>query len=161
MVVAGSSAGGNLAAAVALHARDQGSPSLAFQVLIYPVIDSSMTSASYQLDTSGTLLDRDQMAWYWNQYVPDQQDKKNPLASPAHSLSLKGLPPAYVITAEFDPLRDEGEEYARRLRADGVDVISTRYDGQIHGFMGLLGIVSDANTALNDLCLFLRDRLSS
>jgi acetyl esterase len=133
--VSGASAGGNLAAAVALRARDEGGPELVLQYLIYPVIDSRMSTASYDDNADGYGLSRDAMRWYWDVYVPNPADRENPYASPMHAADLSRLPPAYVLTAEFDPLRDEGEAYAAAMEAAGVPVTLKRYDGLIHGFM--------------------------
>jgi acetyl esterase len=133
--VAGASAGGNLAAAVALRARDEGGPELVLQYLIYPVMDSRMNTASYDENADGYGLTREAMRWYWQVYVPNHEDRENPYASPMHAADLSMLPPAYVLTAEFDPLRDEGEAYAAGMEAAGVPVTLKRYDGLIHGFM--------------------------
>jgi acetyl esterase len=133
--VSGASAGGNLAAAVALRARDEQGPALHLQYLVYPVCDSSMTMPSYEANAEGYSLTREAMRWYWQCYVPDAGLREHPYASPAHAKDFSGLPPAYVLTAEFDPLRDEGEAYAAALKAAGVPVTLMRYDGQIHGFM--------------------------
>jgi acetyl esterase len=151
IVVAGSSAGGNLAAAVTLMARAAGAPQIAGQILIYPVIDPRMDTESYRLFGSGYGLDRDQMKWFWSSYVPDERARHEPLVAPCLSESLAGLPPALVITAEFDPLRDEGEQYARALRAAGVRVKLHRYEGQIHGFVPMRGVLADADAALNEI----------
>jgi acetyl esterase len=135
MGVSGASAGGNLAAAVALRARDEGGPNLVLQHLIYPVIDSRMSTASYDENAEGYGLTRDAMRWYWDVYVPDLEQREHPYASPIHAADLSSLPPACVLTAEFDPLRDEGEAYAAAMKAAGVPVTLKRYDGLIHGFM--------------------------
>jgi acetyl esterase len=144
IAVGGSSAGGNLAAAAALALRDAepqesaNAPLLAAQLLLYPVLDSRLATASIAQFGRGHLLDRDQMAFYWDAYAPGGAvDRGSPLVSPAHAPSLAGLPPAVVVTAECDPLRDEGEQYAARLRADGVRVDLRRVRGQIHGFLAL------------------------
>ena len=134
LAVAGASAGGNLAAAVALAARDRGAPALAHQSLIYPVTDRDFGRASYRENGDGYGLDLDTMEYFWNCYATSEEDTSNPYACPAAAEDLSGLPPAYVLTAEFDPLRDEGEEYGERLRAEGVPATVTRYDGMIHGF---------------------------
>jgi acetyl esterase len=149
LAVAGSSAGGNLAAAVALKARDAGWPEISLQVLIYAVLDSRLETASYRDFADGFLLTATQMRWYWQQYVSDESQLEDFRVSPAHAESLAGLPPAIIVTAEFDPLRDEGEEYAARLRDSGVTAETIRYEGQVHGFMALLSLVADAEIALN------------
>ena len=137
LAVGGDSAGGNLAAVVALMARDRGGPSLAHQLLIYPVTNHAFDTASYVENASGYLLTRDMMIWAWKHYLADEQDGRNPLASPLRADDLSGLPPALVITAEFDPLRDEGEAYAARLREVSVPTRCTRYDGMFHGFFSM------------------------
>ena len=114
--VSGDSAGGNLATVVALMAREKGGPPLAFQLLVYPVTDCDFTSASYEANADGYFLTRDWMTWFWDHYIPDVSQRSDPRASPLRVKDLSGLPPALVITAEFDPLRDEGEAYAERLR---------------------------------------------
>jgi acetyl esterase len=156
VAVAGSSAGGNLAAAIALDSRRR-EWSLALQVLVYPVIDSRMDTPSYEKFAEGFLLRRDQMAWFWDQYAPSPVDRTDPLLSPAHAKDLTGLPPAVVVTAEFDPLRDEGEEYASHLRSSGVKVSSRRAIGQTHGFLSLLGVIPSAHRAFEDLVEDIRD----
>jgi acetyl esterase len=141
VAVAGDSAGGNLAAAVALMARDRGAPAIAYQLLIYPVTmpAAGSTFASYSDNADGYLLTRAGMVWFWDHYLATPDDGKNPYASPLHAADLSGLPPAMVITAEFDPLRDEGLAYARRLQEAGVSVKSSHYDGMIHGFFWMAG----------------------
>jgi acetyl esterase len=136
LAVGGASAGGNLAAAVALHARDHGGPAIAYQLLVYPVTDSRMDSASYESNGEGFGLSRQAMEWFWEQYVPagGAVSRDDPRVSPAHASELSGLPRAHVITAEYDPLRDEGEAYAARLEAAGVPVRVDRVPGHLHGF---------------------------
>jgi acetyl esterase len=133
MAVAGDSAGGNLAAVTALMARDRGGPPLVFQLLLCPVLDAHMDSPSYEQNASGFGLTRTAMEWYWMHYLSAPEDRDHPYASPLRAPVLSGLPPALVITAEYDPLRDEGEAYAARLRTFGVDAVASRYDGTIHG----------------------------
>jgi acetyl esterase len=146
LAVAGESSGGNLAAATAIRLRDEGSPPLALQVLIYPALDSSMSSASYIEFEDGYFLTKSLMDWAWNQYA--KAELAHPWVSPLHAPSLAGLPPALVITAEYDPLRDEGHAYAERLRTAGVEATSTDYPGMIHGFYGMGGIFPAAKEAL-------------
>jgi acetyl esterase len=160
LAVAGSSAGGNLAAAVALRARDEGGPPIALQALIYPVTDASMDSDSMRDLGVGYLLERRLMQWYWSQYLQDEAQRRNPWASPMAADSLAGLPPALVITAELDPLRDEGEAFAQRLEDDGGEAEVTRYPGQVHGFMGVLGSIADADLALDALADWIAARLT-
>lgn len=148
IAVAGDSAGGNLAAAVALMARDRGGPALAYQLLIYPVTDHSFETASYRDNAEGYLLSRKDMEWFWQHYLAGAADGANPYASPLRAVDLAGLPPASVITAEFDPLRDEGEAFAERLRAAGVATESRRYDGMIHGFFNLAALLDQGKQAI-------------
>lgn len=131
--VAGDSAGGNLAAGVALRARDEGLP-LTYQLLIYPCIDDRQTRPSMVDNASGYFLSAVDMAWFWDQYVPAEH-RDNPYAVPGRATDLTGLAPAHVQTAEYDPLRDEGEEWADRLNAAGVNSTVTRFDGAVHGFV--------------------------
>ena len=134
VAVGGASAGGNLAAAVTLMARERGGPGLAYQLLVYPSVGNDGSSQSFVDNSQGYGLDREAMEWYWGHYLRDDADATNPLAAPLLTGDLSGLPPALVITAEFDPLRDEAEEYARRLREAGVEAACSRYDGMVHGF---------------------------
>ena len=134
LAVGGDSAGGNLAAAVALMARDRGKPKIGFQLLIYPATDASMDTPSVRENAEGYFLTNSALAWFWNHYLRDDRDRANPYAAPIKATNLSGLPPALVVTAEYDPLRDEGESYAARMRAAGVPVTCTRYD-TIHSFL--------------------------
>ncbi|MCL4115038.1 UNVERIFIED_CONTAM: hypothetical protein GTU68_008281 [Idotea baltica] len=131
--VAGDSAGANLAAGVALRARDEGL-SLGYQLLIYPCIDDRQSRPSMIDNASGYFLSASDMAWFWDQYVPAEH-RDNPYAVPARATDIVGLAPAHVQTAEYDPLRDEGEEWAARLNAAGVPATMTRFDGAVHGFI--------------------------
>lgn len=150
LAVGGDSAGGNLSAAVALRARDEGGPPLRMQVLIYPVTDHEFGTASYQENADGYLLTQDMMRWFWDHYLPEASHGKDPLASPLQATDLSGLPPAYVLTAEFDPLRDEGEAFAARLSEAGVAVTQKRYDGHIHAFWQMPGVFPTAVSAAED-----------
>ncbi len=132
LAVAGSSAGGNLAAAVALRARDEGGPRLAHQSLICPVVDSDFTRPSYIANGEGYGLNYDTMVYFWQCYVRGEADASNPYVAPMAAGDLSGVASAFVLTCEFDPLRDEGEAYAERLREAGVPVKLSRYDGQVH-----------------------------
>jgi acetyl esterase len=134
VVVAGDSAGGNLAAAVALRARDRGGPAIALQVLGCPITDCTFEQRSYVDNASGYVLTARSMRWFWDHYLPLPADRSHPEAAPLRAASLAGLPAAYVVTAEYDPLRDEGAQYADRLRAEGVPVAHRDYLGAIHGF---------------------------
>jgi acetyl esterase len=150
IAVGGDSAGGNLTASVALMARDRGGPKLVFQLMVYPVTDlTAMDNESYRENGHHYFLTTEKMDWYRRQYLTDLVDASNPYASPLHAGDLSGLPPALVITAEFDPLRDEGEDYAARLAQSGVAATTTRYDGVFHGFFAL-GMVLDAAKQANE-----------
>jgi acetyl esterase len=152
LVVAGDSAGGNLAAAVALMARDRQGPGIAFQVLVYPATDLvEMTTESYRENGEGYLLTADSMRWFRDHYVPDEARRSEPYCSPARAEDLSGLPPAFVATMEFDPLRDDGEAYAERLREAGVPVTVQRYDGQVHGLFWLGGMCDRYSGLVEDI----------
>ncbi|GAC1314899.1 MAG: alpha/beta hydrolase [Acidimicrobiales bacterium] len=161
LAVAGDSAGGNLAAVVARRARDAGGPAVAFQLLVYPVTDATCSSASYRENADGYLLTADMMAWFLAHYLgPDGTDKAQlGDVSPLFIDDLQGLPPALVVTAEFDPLRDEGEAFAERLRAAGVDVTLSRYDGMIHGFWAMDAVFDSGVKALEETVAALREGL--
>jgi acetyl esterase len=141
--VGGDSAGGNLAAAVSLKARDAGRPPLAFQLLIYPAVDPDMNFPSARDNAEGYSLTTADMRWFWNNYVPDPAQRNDPLAAPLRAESLRDVPPAIVVTAEYDPLRDEGERYADRLEEAGVTVRRRSYRGTIHGFLWMADALSD------------------
>jgi acetyl esterase len=151
IAVGGDSAGGNLAAAVAIAARDRQGPRLAAQLLIYPVTDFDFTTESYEQNGEGYLLTKGSMQWFWAHYLGAQDLGKDPYACPARADDLAGLPPAFVATAEFDPLRDEGEAYAANLRIAGVDVTAKRYDGMLHGFAWTLGATPSGAALIDDL----------
>ncbi|MFC6863765.1 alpha/beta hydrolase [Halomicroarcula sp. GCM10025817] len=138
LVVGGDSAGGNLAAATCLRARDADGPDIAHQVLVYPVLDRNFETDSYRENAEGYLLTRAAMRWFWDHYLESSFDAKNPYAAPLEARDLSGLPPATVVTAEFDPLRDEDLAYAERLRDAGVPVEVRRYEDMIHGFLPML-----------------------
>jgi acetyl esterase len=157
LAVAGDSAGGNLAAVVARHARDANGPPIAFQLLVYPGIDMTCSLPSHTENGEGYFLDSDMMDWFLDNYMADA-DLRHPDASPLFADDLAGLPPALVVTAEFDPLRDEGEAYAERLRQAGVTVTTSRYDGMIHGFYGL-DIFDAGKRAMAETVTALRDAL--
>ncbi|OBK33044.1 esterase [Mycobacterium sp. 1245111.1] len=134
VVVGGDSAGGNLAAVTAVMARDRGGPSIAAQLLIYPVIAADFDNESYRLFGTGFYNPKPALQWYWDQYVPAHADREHPYASPLHA-NLAGLPPAVIVTAGHDPLRDEGHAYADALEAAGVVTVRCPFQGGIHGFM--------------------------
>ena len=138
LAVGGDSAGGNLAAAVAMMARDQGGPAIAFQLLFYPCTDAALdTPSQKEFAADGYVLSRGDMEWFWNHYLGagSETEKTNPYACPLRAKNLAGLPPALVMTASHDPLRDEGERFAQRLISAGVKVTCTRYEGVTHGFI--------------------------
>jgi acetyl esterase len=150
VVIGGDSAGGNMAAVCAVRARDAGGPELALQVLVYPVTDSDFETESYVAHGGeDTLLGRQEMIWFFEQYVPAGTDSAHPEISPLRTTDLSGLPPAIVVTDEFDPLRDEGIAYAARLRDAGVPVTEHHYDDMMHGFFsfpGLFATGTESNT---------------
>jgi acetyl esterase/lipase len=161
LAVAGDSAGGNLAAAVALALRDTG-PALRAQVLVYPVTDGTLGEPSMDENGDGYFLTKATMAWFWDHYMGDRDRATEPTASVLHAPdeALAGLPPALVITAEFDPLRDEGEAYASRLAAAGADVTTSRYDGMIHGFFSMGDFVPEGKAAIDEASEMLRAALA-
>jgi acetyl esterase len=161
VAIGGDSAGANLTAVVALMARDRKGPALVHQLLVYPVTDSACDTDSYRDNADGYLLTRDAMVWFWDHYTRDEHDRRNPYAAPLRAADLDGLPPALVITAEFDPLRDEGEAYAQRLREAGVAVRLSRYAGMIHGFFGMGAILDQAKGAMQEAAGCLRSAFSS
>jgi acetyl esterase len=148
LAVGGDSSGGNLAAAVALLARDRGRPALVHQLLVYPNTDYRADTPSMQAVTDQHFFNPTAVRWYWGMYLASPQDGSSPLASPLRSGDLSGLPPATVITAEYDPLRDEGELYASRLEQAGVPATVIRYDGMMHGFFTMVGILDTARSAV-------------
>nr|WP_294512462.1 alpha/beta hydrolase [uncultured Rhodopila sp.] len=163
VAVAGDSAGGNLAAVVALMARDRGGLALSCQVLIYPVTApaAATQSASYQENAEGYLLTKGSMESFWDHYLASPDEGKNPYASPLHAADLSRLPPAMVITAEFDPLRDEGLAYAKRLQQAGVSVNAVHYAGLIHGFFWLAGALDAGRELTADIGNELRKQASA
>jgi len=162
IAVAGSSAGANLAAAVALMARDKNGPPITAQVLMYPVTNCRSTDTeSYSKFGNEFYLTKKQMESFINAYVPRREDRKNPLASPLLSDNLKRLPPALVITAEFDPLRDEAEAYSKRMQEAGIAVVHTRYKGMIHGFVGMGRLLPQADQAIDEMTGFLKGQFDA
>ena len=147
---------GNLAAAVCLLARERGGPSIDHQVLIYPVTDCDFERPSYRANAEGYFLTRDMMRWFWKQYLPEGVDSRTPLAAPLHA-DLRGLPGATVITAGYDPLRDEGVAFADALSAAGVAVELREFKGMIHGFVSLPMGLTQSAAAIDYLCQRLRD----
>ena len=138
IIVGGDSAGGNLAAIMAQRSRDRGGPPIAFQALVYPVTDADLDNASYTAEENQLMLSRESMVWFWDHYLPDAARRSETDASPLQAKDFAGLPPAIVLTAEYDVLRDEGEAYADRLQEAGVPVDRFRVPGQMHGFFTLL-----------------------
>ena len=156
--VMGDSAGGNLAAVVARRLRDEGGPRLAGQVLVYPVTyQVGPDTASRKENAEGYFLTRDDMAWFGGHYFESVEDAKGPDASPANAESLSGLTPALVVTAGYDPLRDEGEAYAGSLAEAGVPTDHTRYDGMIHGFLNFYGVTERADEVASQASEWLRN----
>jgi acetyl esterase len=151
IVVGGDSAGGNLAAAAALMARDRGAPPLAAQLLIYPMIAADFGTESYRVFGEGFYNPRRALQWYWDQYVPAPADREHPYASPLHA-DLSGVPPTVLLTAGHDPLRDEGIAFGDALDAAGVPTTRRHYEGGIHGFvtMPMLGLAHQARTQVCD-----------
>lgn len=149
--VMGDSAGGNLAAVVSLAARDGGLPLPVAQGLIYPAVDMEFTAASHASVGAGFGLEQRTMHWFREQYVPDSSRWRETRVSPLHAADLTGLPPALVVTAGFDPLRDEGDAYAEALRRAGTPVRHLRYDGMIHGFFGM-GILPGGLERAAEIC---------
>ena len=161
IVVCGDSAGGNLSAVVSLMARDRGGPELRGQVLIYPVTNLDFGTDSYRDNGDGSKgLSEDGMRWFWQHYVRTQSEGFEPYASPLRADTIADLPPALVITAEYDALRDEGELYAERLERGGIPTQLTRYDGVIHGFVSMFAAVPEGDTAVNQIAGFLKRMLA-
>jgi len=161
IAVGGDSAGGNLAAVVALMARDRGGPKLAFQLLVYPATDTDFETRSYRENSEGYFLTRADMVWFWNHYAPRDEDRRNPYAAPLRAASLRGLPPALVITAEFDPLCDDGNAYAARLREDGVPVRLSQQDGLIHGFFQMGAVIDRGRASVDEGSRALKDAFAT
>lgn len=160
IAVGGSSAGGNLAAVVALMARERGTPKVAFQLLHVPVTDHDFDTPSYRVNGSGFGLTRSGMRWFWDNYAPDPKLRDEPYASPLRAKDLSGLPPAHIVTAECDPLRDEGKAYATRLRQAGVPTTYVEYPGMVHGFTGMAMSIPMGRTAIDDMSAALRKALA-
>jgi acetyl esterase/lipase len=160
VAIGGDSAGGNLAAVVSHLAVSEGGPVPAFTLSIYPVTDLSEKRASYRLFREGFVLTESQMDWYRSHYLPDEAAALDPRASPLLAEDFAGLPPTCIVTAGFDPLRDEGEEYGRRLREAGVPVALKRHPGLVHGFANAVGSTRFGRRAMRDVVDTLRQRLA-
>lgn len=160
IAVGGSSAGGNLAAVVALMARERGTPRVAFQLLHVPVLDHDFDTPSYRANGAGFGLTLKGMRWFWDLYAPDPKMRDDPYASPLRAKDLSGLPPAHVVTAECDPLRDEGKAYATRLQKAGVTTTYVEYPGMVHGFTGMAMVIPVGRTAIDDMGAALRRALA-
>jgi acetyl esterase len=148
VAVGGDSAGGNLAAVLCQRVRDEYGPDIDFQLLVYPVVDCTLSQPSIEENAEGYFLTKETVAWFVGHYLGGV-DPMDPSVSPLYADSFAGLPPALVITAEFDPLRDEGEAYAAAMREAGVAVESVRYDGQVHGFFAMAALLDDAKLAID------------
>lgn len=161
LVLVGESAGGNLAAACAIRARDAGGPALAGQVLAYPVTDHELETASYrEVGEKNWLLSTADMTWFWDQYCPPAVDRTDPLVSPLRVAEAAGLPPAFLMVGELDPLREEGLAYAARLAAAGVPTRVRRDADMLHGYLGAAAAVPLAAEALDEACAWIRARLA-
>ncbi|MEX0942385.1 MAG: alpha/beta hydrolase [Pseudomonadales bacterium] len=156
IAVGGDSAGGNLSAAVCLMARESGGPRLVHQLLLYPVTDHNFETESYAVNGEGFMLTREGMQWFFNHYLAAGADSADPLVSPLRAKDLAGLPTATIVTAEFDPLRDEGEAYGEKLSRAGVDVLVKRFDGMIHGFVHMSDLLTQGADAIDLAALRLR-----
>ena len=160
LAVGGDSAGGNLSAVVARRARDAGL-ALALQALVYPATDHGCRWPSYAENSSGPAFHTADMEWFWEQYLHDPARAAEPDCCPLRAPDLSRLAPAIVLTAEYDPLRDEGEAYANALRAAGVPVVLHRYDGLIHGFLRMPAVIGRADGAVTLVAEAVRDALAS
>jgi len=164
LVVGGDSAGGNLAAVCALRARDRGGPALAAQLLVYPVTDTDLTTPSYiqhGSDELPLLLGTREMAWFFSHYVRSDADRSNQEVAPLRASNLSGLPPAIVVVAEYDPLRDDSTRYAERLAQAGVDVTILTYDDQPHGFFSFVNAFPTGNKAVASVGAWVRELIAA
>ena len=162
LVVAGDSAGGNLATVVARKARDAGGPAIALQVLIYPAVDTDPERQHYaKYRDTKFILNAPDMQWFFNHYMPNPADRTNPDVAPLRAESLEGLPPAYIVLAGHDPLLEEGLEYGQRLEESGVPVTTVRHDDQIHAFFTLPNLIEAGNRALVECGAFIKAALAA
>ena len=159
--VIGDSAGGNLAAAVTLKARDERGPQIACQVLVYPATQYGWDTPSYHANAKGYLLERPLMEYFWKHYAPDLADGSDPYLAPLAATSHADLPPALVVSAELDPLCDDGEQYSQKLRAAGVPVKYSLYQGMIHGFLSMAGILDRTQALFDEIGQQVRSILES
>lgn len=160
LIVAGDSAGGNLSAVMAQRAKAAGGPRIALQVLVYPVTDCDLETTSYRDPANQLMLSRESMIWFWDQYAPDPEARLHPDAAPLRNADLLRLPPAVVVTAEHDVLRDEGELYATRLLKAGVPVRHQRFAGQMHGFFTMVDILPGAAAAMDYVAAAIEEHLA-
>ncbi len=158
--VTGESAGGNLAAVVCLKSREEKGPKINFQCLLYPVTDADMTRPSYEENGAGYLLETQTMAWFWDTYCPQESQRSHPYASPLRAASLAELPPALVITAEYDPLRDEGEAYAEALNNAGTPATYSCYPGLVHDFLATAALFECSKPGLAEAVNAFRQHLA-
>ncbi|HLW95508.1 MAG TPA: alpha/beta hydrolase [Solirubrobacteraceae bacterium] len=163
LVIGGDSAGGNMAAVCAVRARDRGGPALAAQVLVYPVVDTDTTTTSYLTHGADEtlMLGAREMEWFIGHYLPNAADRVHPEAAPLRASDLSRLPPAIVVIAEYDPLRDEGVSYAEALAAAGVEVAVHRYDDQPHGFFSFVNAFQTGNRAVERVGAELREMIAA
>jgi len=151
LAVGGDSAGGHLAAVVGLLARDRKGPRIDLQALIYPITDCNFNTPSYLENIEGYMLTRDLMKWFWNHFIEDEGQANDPYVSPLRAKNFSDLPQALIITAEYDPLRDEGQAFGKRLQEAGVKVTLSRYPGMIHGFIRMTARLDNAKEALDEI----------
>ena len=159
MAIMGESAGATLSTVACIMIRERGGPRLALQVLVYPVTDCNFQTRSHKKYADGYMLTREMMKWIWDQYLTDKGEATDPYVSPLRAENLRDLPKALVLTAEYDPLCDEGEAYARRLMEAGVKVRHSRYDGVVHGFFRMTNRVDRARQALQQVSSALKNAL--
>ena len=150
IAIGGDSAGANLSAAVCLLARDRGGPRARLQLLAYPATEYAVERESWRDNAKAPILTAEDVVWFWGQYLRDEANRVDPRATPSNAGDFRDLPPAFILTAEYDPLRDDGEQYARRLAEAGNEVTVKHYPGVFHGFLNMLGVVSRADTAIAD-----------
>lgn len=161
LAVGGDSAGGNLAAAVSLMAKDKNGPVISYQLLVYPTLNYSFDTESYLAFEEGYLLSTKDLEWFWNHYLQDEKDGINPYASPLLAEDLSGLPPALIIVAEFDQLRDDGEAYGKRLKEAGIPTEITRYEGMIHNFYLMPAVFPQGKEAIEQSAKALKQEFSA